>query len=198
MQNSPALQLNPKHGLSANVVVVSATVDLVSIDVVWTSGGAVSDAEKEVVLLTDDAVVLDIDVAGLSDQSTTVTERLVVGLTGDSVSTDVGWISNEDVTADLVEKEVVFDIDDAVVAIVVVKLFIVDEVPVELTVEKATLVVVLLAIDEKEKISVEIFVLMDWSVVTGFDEADVEVEEFWLTVFKMGVVWESLFEDICS
>jgi hypothetical protein len=34
MQNSPALQLNPKHGLSANVVVVGASVDLVSIDVV--------------------------------------------------------------------------------------------------------------------------------------------------------------------
>jgi shikimate kinase len=90
MQNSPALQLNPKHGLSANVVVVGSSGALVSIDVVSTSGGAVSDAEKEVVLLTDDAVVLDIDVAGLSDQSTTVTERPVVSLIGDSVSTDVG------------------------------------------------------------------------------------------------------------
>lgn len=71
------------------------------------------------------------------------------------------------------------------VVIVVVKLFIVDEVVVELAVEKSALVVVALGIDE---ISVEILVLMDCSVVTGFDEADVEVEGFWLTVFKMGVV----------
>ena len=93
MQNSPALQLNPKHGLIAIVVVVGSSGDLVSNDVVSTSDGAVPaevPADKDVVLLTDDAVVLDIDVVGLADQSTTVTERLVVGLTGDSVSTDVG------------------------------------------------------------------------------------------------------------
>ena len=56
---------------------------------------------------------------------------------------------------------------------------------VELTVGKSALVVVALGIDE---ISVDILVLMDCSVVIGFDEADVEVEGFWLTVFKMGVV----------
>ena len=198
MQNSSALQLNPKHGFIAIVVVVDSSVDLLSTDVVWTSGGTVSAevvTDKEVVLIADDAVVLDIDDDGLVDQLTIVPEGSVVDSTGDSVSTDVVWTSNED---DLVEKEVVFDIDDAVVVFVNVELFTVDELVFEFTVEKAALVVDVLAIDEKEKIFVEIFVLMDWSVVTGSDEADVEGDDFWLTVVKTGVVGESLFEDICS